>query len=892
MRKWILRALLALVVLLVAAGLFIWLSLRASLPTLDGDQSLTGLGAPATIERDAAGVVTITAANETDAMRALGFVHAQERYFEMDLMRRVPSGELSALFGERALETDRRNRVHRMRARVEADLAAVAGDRMPQLQAYADGANAGLASLGARPWAYLLLRQTPQPWTPADSALTGFAMYFDLQDATNARELAMHRLRPALPPALFDLFAHDGSRWDAPLFGAARGDAVLPGAEVVDLRAMDVVEGDGGLRERSPFASVGSAQDEDSHPASPLALTSPFVSHTVPLSPAARERGQGGPPAAWMVALTPPPAPQVVPLSPATRERDVGAPPAAADLSRGSNNFAVSGALTADGRALVADDMHLGLRAPNIWFRARLRYPDPRAPGGRVDVTGFTLPGLPAIIVGSNTHVAWGFTNSYGDYLDWQRIVPCADGGPASCTPVVRHEERIDVAGSTPVTLVVEDSDWGPLVHRDDDGSALALRWTAHRPGALNFGLADFAHARDLDDALAIADRTATPTQNLVIGDRAGRIAWRLLGPVPVREAGCDGRTVSVPLTADAAADVNRCAPWSIATNASPLLRSPDTDRLWTANSRVVDGEDFARIGDGGAALGIRAWQIREGLNPRTQFAERDLLAIQLDDRALLLSRWHALLGSIASEAGDDSALRALADASRDWSGHAGVDSAGYRLVRAWRLAVHERLADGLAAPARAALGDAFETPDPPNFEGVVWPLIEQRPAHLLPRRFACTPDTQRGVCTPVDDGWQALFEDAARDARDSVAGDGPLTGRTWGERNTTAICHPLAAAIPLLGQRALCMPAEPLPGDGTVPRVQGPAFGASQRMVVAPGHEADGITHMPGGQSGHPLSPYWGAGHDDWAQGRASPFLPQATVHTLRLVPAAAASR
>ncbi|MFL6585625.1 MAG: penicillin acylase family protein [Luteimonas sp.] len=861
MRKWILRAVLALVVLVIAAGIFIWLSLRASLPTLDGDQSLTGLGAPATIERDAAGVVTITAASETDAMRALGFVHAQERYFEMDLMRRVPSGELSALFGERALETDRRNRVHRMRARVERNLAAVAGDRMPQLQAYADGANAGLASLGARPWAYLLLRQTPQPWAPADSALTGFAMYFDLQDATNARELAMHRLAPALPSALFDLFAHDGSRWDAPLFGDARGDAALPGAEVVDLRTLDVVEDDGELRERSPFASVESSQAGASHPASRLALTPPFVSQTVPLSPTLRERG-------------------------------IGAPPAAADLRAGSNNFAVSGALTADGRALVADDMHLGLRAPNIWFRARLRYPDPRAPNGQVDVTGFTLPGLPAVIVGSNTHVAWGFTNSYGDYLDWQRVVPCNYGAPAGCTPVVRHEERIDVAGAEAGTLVVEDSDWGPLVHREDDGSALALRWTAHLPNALNFDLADFAHARDLDDALAIANRTATPTQNLVIGDRSGRIAWRLLGPIPARDVGCDGRTVSMPLTADAATDANRCAPWSISIADSPLLRSPDTDRLWTANSRVVDGPDFARIGDGGAALGMRAWQIREGLQARTQFAERDLLAIQLDDRALLLSRWHALLEGIANDAGDDSALRALADASRDWSGHASVDSVGYRLVRAWRLAVHERLAEGLAAPARAALGDAFETPDPPNFEGVAWPLVEQRLAHLLPRRFACTPETQRGVCTPADNGWQALFEDAARDVRDSVSGVGPLAERTWGERNTTAICHPLASAIPLLGKRALCMPAEPLPGDGTVPRVQGPAFGASQRMVVAPGHEADGITHMPGGQSGHPLSPYWGAGHGDWAQGLASPFLPQTTAHTLRLVPAAASSR
>ncbi|NLB59192.1 MAG: penicillin acylase family protein, partial [Gammaproteobacteria bacterium] len=105
----------------------------------------------------------------------------------------------------------------------------------------------------------------------------------------------------------------------------------------------------------------------------------------------------------------------------------------------------------------------------------------------------------------------------------------------------------------------------------------------------------------------------------------------------------------------------------------------------------------------------------------------------------------------------------------------------------------------------------------------------------------------------------------------------------TWGERNTARICHPLAGAVPLLGRR-LCMPAEPLPGDGLVPRVQGPSFGASQRMLVAPGHEADGVAHMPGGQSGHPLSPFWGAGHDAWAEGRPTPFLPGDTEYRMTL--------
>ncbi|HST45959.1 MAG TPA: penicillin acylase family protein, partial [Luteimonas sp.] len=107
-------------------------------------------------------------------------------------------------------------------------------------------------------------------------------------------------------------------------------------------------------------------------------------------------------------------------------------------------------------------------------------------------------------------------------------------------------------------------------------------------------------------------------------------------------------------------------------------------------------------------------------------------------------------------------------------------------------------------------------------------------------------------------------------------------------ERNTTDICHPLAGAIPLVGRRLLCMPAQPVPGDGSMPRVQGPGFGASQRMVVSPGHESAGIAHMPGGQSGHPLSPFWGRGNDDWVRGRPTAFLPGPAVATMTLRPVA----
>lgn len=784
MKKWLKRIVLGvLALLLLAVGTGWWL-MRGSLPELDGELALAGLSAPVTVQRDANGTVTIDAANETDALRALGYVHAQERYFEMDLMRRMSAGELSELFGAIALDTDKRQRTHRIRARVEANLDGILDGTRPQAQAYVDGVNAGLSALRVRPWPYLLLRQQPRPWTLPDSAVTGYAMYFDLQDASNRNELALWRMQPHLPPALHALLRTDGSRWDAPLMGEARGDARLPGPDEVDLRTLPAPSGDHGT-----FAPD--------------------------------------------------------------------------DIVPGSNNFAVAGTVTKDGRAIVADDMHLGLRAPGIWFRARLRYPDPRAPDGKVDVTGFTLPGLPVVVVGSNTHVAWGFTNSYADTADWRIETACPAGNPdPGCTKPTVHRETIRVAGGAPVVHEIEETAWGPVLHRDGD-RMFSLRWNGHVRGALGYGLSQFPLARDLDHALALADQAAVPTQNLLIGDAKGRIAWRLIGPLAQRDATCTG---PVPMAADVA-----CAPWSIATDRSPRVVDPANGRLWTANNRTTDGEALAMVGDGGYALGARAQQIRDGLLARETIDERDLLAIQLDDRALFLAPWWSLLRDTAASAKTPS-LAKLADASKRWEGRASVDSVSYRIVRAWRLAVLARIADGLTAPARAKLGKDFEMPAFTQLEGVAWPLVTQRPAHLLSRRY---------------DSWDALFEDAAKEVVAELEKAGPLQQRTWGERNTMAVCHPLAKAIPMVGERLLCMPPDQVPGDGGMPRVVGPSFGASERMVVSPGREADGITHMPGGQSGHPLSPFWGAGHDDWVKGRPTPFLPGETKYTLTFKPA-----
>src|SRR5690606_23451138 len=202
--------------------------LRGSLPHLDGEISVPALSAPASIERDAMGTVTVIAADQRDAARALGFVHAQERYFEMDLLRRAAAGELAALFGAAALDTDLNRRVHRLRARSERALQQIDRDQLELVQAYAEGVNAGLQALAVRPWPYLLLRSRPAPWHPVDSLLVGHAMHFDLHDDANRRELSLLQMRRHLPAPLVDAMQPDGSEWDAPLSGEPRQPLDLP----------------------------------------------------------------------------------------------------------------------------------------------------------------------------------------------------------------------------------------------------------------------------------------------------------------------------------------------------------------------------------------------------------------------------------------------------------------------------------------------------------------------------------------------------------------------------------------------------------------------------------------------------------------------------------------
>ena len=791
-------ALSALALAAVAAGGWYYFRIRASLPQLDGSAAIAGLTATATIERDALGVPTIRAENRADAARALGWAHAQDRFFQMDLLRRIAAGELAEVFGPRALPRDRAARMHGFRKLAQTVVPRLAADQRAILEAYTAGVNAGLGALREPPFEYLVFREPPVPWRAEDTLLVAYAMTLDLQDEEGNYERTLMTLRDQMGPEGLVFFAPVTTPDDAALDGTAAPLAPIPGPRAINLRPKKLAA---------------------------LAPPEPRLRDAFPFSP-----------------------------------RDP-------ELAPGSNAFALAGAHTASGAGLLANDMHLDHGVPNIWYRASLEFAGKK-------ITGVTLPGTPVIVAGSNGHIAWGFTNSCVDVSDLvvvetNSIAPSLYRAPGhgDLVPIEHRKETIRVKGGDPVEMDYAWTVWGPIVGTNDRQRLLALRWIAHDPDTMNLNLLGLETITTAAEAVTLAHGAGMPAQNFLVADRAGTIAWTIAGRLPKR-VGYDGR---LPVT------------WAFGDRRWEGLLPPaevptifgDTTvrpgRIWSANNRHAGGDALALLGDGAYRRASRAAQIRDGLATLERATPRDLLAVQLDDRALFLKPWHELLmaaltPAVAAEKKARATLRAAAD---KWEGRASTEAVSYRLVREFRRAVQDRV----FAPIFAGCREAY-----PNFsrgdlqlEGAAWALLREKPLHLLASEYAT---------------WDALLVAAIDDVIKLSEQQGlSLATGTWGQRNTAKIRHPFAISFPWLSPW-LGMPKDPLPGDDDVPRYQGPGKGASERLVVSPGREEEGIFQMPGGQSAHPFSPFFRAGHSAWVRGEPAPFLPGKTEHALTLRP------
>ncbi|MFN3591135.1 MAG: penicillin acylase family protein, partial [Thermaurantiacus sp.] len=523
-----------------------------------------------------------------------------------------------------------------------------------------------------------------------------------------------------------------------------------------------------------------------------------------------------------------------------------------------------------NGAALVANDMHLGTRLPNTWYRARLIVrPADGSAEPALDIVGATLPGTPMMVVGSNGRVAWGFTNSYIDTADAVIVERAGSDDlyqtPTGPQPYRLHREQI-CGRFRCETLEVRETIWGPVIGEDPLGRTIAMRWTAHEPEAVRLAPAlALERAGSVVEAVELAQRSAIPQQNFVVGDRDGAIAWTIMGQVPDR-FGFDGRDPT------SFADGTRGWRGTLAAEAVPVVKTPEDGRIWTANTRVLGGEVAALLGNGGWDHGGRAGRIRDLLRAQERFAPQDFLAIQLDDRSTVHDWWRERLLEELRARPRERAFADMIAPVEQWDGRTLPDSVGARLVTRFREIVRNRVYAGFMGGSPD--GPFRRTYAPSQSEGPLRRLLEARPGALVPEGY---------------ESWERLIDDALGELAGEVrsSAGGRIERFTWGQVNRPGVGHPLAQFVPLL--RFWTDPENvAVPGGRAAVRAQAPGFGASQRMAVSPGHEAEGLFHMPGGQAGNPLSPYYLAGHADWVEGRPTPLLPGPARWTLRLRPVA----
>ncbi|WP_193050290.1 penicillin acylase family protein [Pseudoalteromonas undina] len=759
MFKVIKRLLLIVVVLALGGTAIVYGVLTLSLPTLDGKGRSDAVTQPVKVARDTLGQAVITAATRHDAAYGLGYAHGQDRFFQMDLLRRNAAGELSELFGKAALALDKKMRFHQLRKRSQAILKTLPEADKQLLKSYAQGVNEGLAQVGYPSFEYLLTGAEQQPWQSEDSLLVIFSMYLDLQTATFERDQALIQIQQQYGAKMVE-FLTQPSQYQAALDGS---------------------------------------------------VLTPY-SQTIPQLPTQ--------PLAAIKSIT-------------------------ANLEVGSNNWAVTADLTNTQAAMLSDDMHLSMAVPVIWYRAQLNYTHNNQ---AYQVTGVSLPGAPAIVVGSNNKIAWGFTNGYIDTADWIALTDSSKTWQVN--EVITLDNGYDEI--YPLTL----SEYGPVKYINNQ--PYALSWAAHQPYAVDMQLLQLEQAETVDDALNIASNVGIPVQNLMVVDSQGSAAWKHMGGIPARTA-----------PSEFAINENEySATWQQNEVIRPFVKNPESGRLWTGNSRVVSAEDNARFGNGGYALGARAMQIRDRLFEKQQFNEGDFYQLQLDNQARFLTPWHSLLLEQLKQQPEHNAD--YVNALDNWQQCACSTSVGYTLVKTYR----DELINILFSSIEASLNQQDGTLSyvKRDLEPAVWQLIKAQPASWVNPQF-----------TNWEQQLQAAFEQTLAQLTAKFGNN--IQNWQWGKVNELAIEHPFAKQIPLLS-KLLNMPTAPGFGDSYMPAVQKTSFGASQRFIAQPGYLESAILTVPGGQSGHPLSEFYRAGFDEYVEGKHTPLLPQTFMHQIEIVP------
>ncbi|TDQ54422.1 penicillin acylase family protein [Actinorugispora endophytica] len=740
-----------LTLLLVAAALGTW-TVRRSFPVTEGALELPALSAPATVHRDAHGIPHVYADTPEDLFTAQGYVHAQDRFWAMDFNRHLTAGRLAELFGPDQVATDAYLRTMGWRRVAEAEYDLLDQDTRDYLDAYADGVNAYLdGRSGPRAsLEYAVLGLTNgdyeiEPWTAADSLAWLKAMAWDLagnmaEEIDRASLLArglsreqVEELYPAYPEELHEPIVPDGRISDGTFTAGPAG-----GEEPAD--------------EANPPAPPPTDAD------------------------AARAVADLG---ADLSAL-----PEV--LGPTSPEL-------------GSNSWVVSGEHTDSGLPLLANDPHLGAAMPSVWHQMGLHCTSV----GRAcpfDVTGFTFPGLPAVVIGANDTVAWGFTNLGPDVVDLylekvEGDSVVVDGEPR---PLESRTETIGVAGGEDVEITVRGSGHGPLLSDPELGAqlralgekapvdpggaytdtwqegsyAVAISWTALRPGRTADALFMLNRARDFDEFRAAAAAFEVPAQNLVYADTSGNIGYQAPGRIPVRGEG-DGRWPAPGWDSDY--DWQGYLPFE----ELPSVLNPGSGVVVTANQAVV-GADYPHLLTTDWDHGYRSQRINDLLD--ASIAEggltvADMSAIQMDNEN---SGARAVVPHLLGAEVSGTAARAR-ELLADWDFQQDADSAPaafYNSVyRHLVPLVFDELGEDPAIGASRGwvlLSGLLEEPDSPWWRGERTGTREEALAVAMEQAVEEL-TVLTGEEDPEDWRWGALHSLTARNASFGTSGIAPV---------------------------------------------------------------------------------------------------------------------
>jgi penicillin amidase len=790
---------------------FGWWWIHRSIPSLDGSLPLAGLHAPVHVQFDGFAVPHVFAGSDADAWRAVGYLQARDRLWQMELYRRASSGRLSELLGEATIAIDQRFLSLGLRRAAEIEWQRTSPRVRTAFENYTAGVNEAMSvSRGRLPLEHQLLGLRPEPWTPIDSMAIGKLFAWRLGENHNA-ELLRYALMQELGPEALELFP-DPPDW-APtiLRPAANGATDLPAVAL-----------------GAPIA-----------PVAPVAPVAPTSAHAYP------------PGLEW--------------LSP--------------DAHAMSNSWVVDGSRTASGRPLLANDPHLVIEMPSVWWEVHIS-------SETLTVAGVTIPGIPFIIIGHNARLGWGLTNVGTDVQDFfiekldESRTRYRSGDGWLPLEIRRHEIRVS-GRSEPMVFEVRSTRHGPVLNADEwqdaqpgnpaqrgvlDEVVLALRWDAVMEGQSAVAFDALARAANWAEFVEAVRHFSAPAQNFVYADVEGNIGYAMSGLVPIRLS-------SSGTTPEPGWQTN--LEWSGSVDAAqlPAVLNPESGQIVTANNEVDRRLPYLVTHDWVAPF--RAQRIGALLGNSRKLDLEAMANIQADITSLSAD-WiltHVELPPDVQELRtwdrrvDERPVVALYEAFEEalWRRTFADDMSAPLYERFYRYAGNERFA-GLQAIITDANSRWFDDRSTPGVVETRVDVVRQAVAEattVLRRRFG------------EPRNWR------------------------WDELHAVKFSHALAGGGMLLDW-AFSRGPVPVTGDSmtinkTTTNLRRPyetSEAASYRQILDVGAWDRSLAVNTTGQSGHPRSPHYFDQNRLWRQGRFRPLpftreaVDAATVSQLELTP------